>query len=65
MLGEITTSVSDEMMNRTDKEDRASSDVTTLRYVTDMDENATDSIINNTGKDLFKAFEKGCKEKFI
>ena len=51
MFWEITTSVSDEMRNRTDKEDRASSDVTTLSYVTDMDENATDSIINNTGKE--------------
>nr|XP_022310778.1 uncharacterized protein LOC111116084 isoform X2 [Crassostrea virginica] len=48
MFWEITTSVSDDLMNYTDKEDTASSDVTSLSNVTDMGENATDSIIINT-----------------
>ncbi|XP_078328902.1 uncharacterized protein LOC111116084 isoform X3 [Crassostrea virginica] len=50
MFREITTSVSDDLMNYTDKEDKASSDVTSLSNVTDMGENATDSIIINTAE---------------
>lgn len=61
MFWEITTSVLDDLMNYTDKEDTASSDVTSLSNVTDMGENATDSIIINTGKDLFKTFTKNVK----
>ena len=58
MFWEITTSVSDDLMNYTDKEDTASSDVTSLSNVTDMGENATDSIIINTGKVCSKHLQK-------
>ena len=61
MFGDISTSVSDDLMNYTNKEDTASSHVTTLSYVTDMDENTTDSTIIYTGKDLFKTFTKNVK----
>ena len=61
MFWEITTSVLDDLMNYTDNEDTTSSDVTSLSNVTDIGENVTDSIIINTGNDLFKTFTKNVK----